>query len=241
MSASSGGRRSHPPAWPPFASPGTPARSQRQAWGAGREWMLDQVTPMTGEHDPGFEFRDAHPAVLRAQRNHPDVRFGASHMLYHELIPTILGQRITAGEAIKPVAPIVPTPRRARAGPRGRAAAATLARVARRKARLVVPPARRRGQACGGAAHGCEARREAVGMGAAPGCRRRREVGAAAWDRAVDDRFRHGFGDGRSRCRRGGRLPSEEPGLHRASPASHVAPTNACSSCSRRTPASAAE
>ncbi len=74
---------------------------QRQAWGAGREWMLDQVTPMVGEHDPGFEFRDAHPAVLRAQRNHPDVRFGASRMLYHELIPTILGQRITAGEAIK--------------------------------------------------------------------------------------------------------------------------------------------
>ena len=41
------------------------------------------------------------PAVLRAQRNHPDVRFGASHMLFHELVPTILGQRITAGEAIR--------------------------------------------------------------------------------------------------------------------------------------------
>jgi len=71
-----------------------------QAWGEGRDWMLQQVTPMVGEHDTGFEFRDAHPAVLRAQRNHPDVRFGASRMLYHELIPTILGQRITAGEAI---------------------------------------------------------------------------------------------------------------------------------------------
>jgi 3-methyladenine DNA glycosylase/8-oxoguanine DNA glycosylase len=63
--------------------------------------MLDRVTAMTGELDPGFRFADGHPAVLRAQRNHPKVRFGASHMLYHELIPTILGQRITAGEAIR--------------------------------------------------------------------------------------------------------------------------------------------
>ncbi|MEP7202959.1 MAG: DNA-3-methyladenine glycosylase 2 family protein [Ilumatobacteraceae bacterium] len=72
-----------------------------QAWGEGRQWMLEQVKPMTGAHDAGFQFRDAHPAVLRAQRNHPNVRFGASSMLYHELIPTILAQRITAGEAIR--------------------------------------------------------------------------------------------------------------------------------------------
>jgi 3-methyladenine DNA glycosylase/8-oxoguanine DNA glycosylase len=72
-----------------------------EAWGAGRAWMLDRVPAMTGELDPGFEFEVAHPAVLRAQRNHPDVRFGASHMLYHELIPTIVGQRVTAGEAIR--------------------------------------------------------------------------------------------------------------------------------------------
>jgi len=71
------------------------------AWGPGREWMLAQVGPMTGELDPGFEFVDAHPAVLRAQHNHPGVRFGASRMLFHELVPTILGQRITGGEAIR--------------------------------------------------------------------------------------------------------------------------------------------
>jgi 3-methyladenine DNA glycosylase/8-oxoguanine DNA glycosylase len=72
-----------------------------QAWGSGREWMMRQVTAMTGALDAGFEFRAGHPAVLRAQRNHPDVRFGASRMLFHELVPTILGQRITAGEAIR--------------------------------------------------------------------------------------------------------------------------------------------
>ena len=76
-------------------------RVDAEAWGAGRQWMLDRVEAMTGALDPGFVFDDGHPAVLRAQRNHPNVRFGASHMLFHELLPTILGQRVTAGEALR--------------------------------------------------------------------------------------------------------------------------------------------
>ena len=74
---------------------------EAEAWGDGREWMLQRAKAMTGAFDPGHHFVDAHPAVLRSQRNHPNVRFGASSMLYHELVPTILGQRITAGEAIR--------------------------------------------------------------------------------------------------------------------------------------------
>jgi 3-methyladenine DNA glycosylase/8-oxoguanine DNA glycosylase len=72
-----------------------------EAWGDGREWMLGRVAAMTGGDDPGHRFSAAHPSVLRAQRNHPDVCFGASHMLYHELVPTVIGQRITGGEAIR--------------------------------------------------------------------------------------------------------------------------------------------
>jgi 3-methyladenine DNA glycosylase/8-oxoguanine DNA glycosylase len=63
--------------------------------------MLQRAKGMTGAFDPGFRFVEAHPAVLRSQRNHPNVRFGASLMLFHELVPTILGQRVTAGEAIR--------------------------------------------------------------------------------------------------------------------------------------------
>ncbi len=74
---------------------------EAEAWGAGKQWMLERVAAMTGQLDPGYVFEDAHPAVLRAQRNHPNVRFGASHTLFHELLPTIIGQRITAGEAIR--------------------------------------------------------------------------------------------------------------------------------------------
>ncbi len=71
-----------------------------QAWGDGAEWLLDTVPGLIGELDPGHRFVDAHPMVLRAQRHHPNVRFGASRTLYHELLPNILGQRVTAGEAL---------------------------------------------------------------------------------------------------------------------------------------------
>lgn len=72
-----------------------------EAWGAGADWLLDGVPALTGELDSGHRFDDAHPAVLRAQRHHPDVRFGASRTPYHELLPVVLGQRITAGEAVR--------------------------------------------------------------------------------------------------------------------------------------------
>ena len=57
--ASSGGRRSHPPARQRFASRwNTGDRiADAEAWGAGREWMLERVTPMIGEHDPGYRVR----------------------------------------------------------------------------------------------------------------------------------------------------------------------------------------
>lgn len=72
-----------------------------EAWGDGADWLLAQVPALTGGTDPGHRFEGAHPAIMAAQRNHPDVRFGASGTLYHELLPVILGQRITGGEALR--------------------------------------------------------------------------------------------------------------------------------------------
>ncbi len=76
------------------------ATVQQEAWGPGAQWLLDQVPAITGALDPGHVFETGHPQVLAAQRDHPHLRFGASHTLYHELLPTILAQRITAGEAL---------------------------------------------------------------------------------------------------------------------------------------------
>lgn len=71
-----------------------------EAWGPGGDWLAAQAPALSGALDPGHRFTEGHPAVLAAQRDH-DVRFGASGTLYHELLPTILGQRITAGEALR--------------------------------------------------------------------------------------------------------------------------------------------
>ncbi len=56
---------------------------------------------MIGSLDHPVRFAEAHPAILRAQHNHPDVRLGAGRTLYHELLPTVLAQRITAVEAYR--------------------------------------------------------------------------------------------------------------------------------------------
>jgi 3-methyladenine DNA glycosylase/8-oxoguanine DNA glycosylase len=72
------------------------------AWGPGASWMLDRVPHLVGSHDAGFICpADAHPAVARAHRNHPGLRIAASGTLYHELLPVILAQRVTGGEATR--------------------------------------------------------------------------------------------------------------------------------------------
>ena len=42
-----------------------------------------------------------HPAVVAAVRNHPHLRIGRSRNLYHTLLPVIIAQRVTAGEAMR--------------------------------------------------------------------------------------------------------------------------------------------
>jgi 3-methyladenine DNA glycosylase/8-oxoguanine DNA glycosylase len=71
------------------------------AWGDGASWLLGRVGAFTGADDVAVELPDVHPVVTRAVRDHPGLRLGASGSLYHELLPTIIAQRITSGEAIR--------------------------------------------------------------------------------------------------------------------------------------------
>lgn len=73
---------------------------EARAWGPGADFVLAGVDALVGAADVPHRFVDAHPAILAAQRNHPHLRLGASGSLYHDLLPTILAQRITAGEAV---------------------------------------------------------------------------------------------------------------------------------------------
>ena len=72
-----------------------------EAWGPGAAWLLGRVEAMTGQLDRPVRFLDAHPAVERALRHARPARIGASGGAYHQLLPTIVAQRITAGEAVR--------------------------------------------------------------------------------------------------------------------------------------------
>ncbi|MGH9133123.1 MAG: DNA-3-methyladenine glycosylase family protein [Ilumatobacteraceae bacterium] len=72
-----------------------------EAWGDGAAWLLERARGYTGGGDVAVDLPDVHPLVTRAARDHPGLRIGASGGLYHELLPTIIAQRITSGEAAR--------------------------------------------------------------------------------------------------------------------------------------------
>ena len=74
---------------------------QADAWGPGAEWMLAGIDRLTGAADRPVVFVDPHPAVERSLRLSRLARIGASGDAYHQLLPTIIAQRITAGEATR--------------------------------------------------------------------------------------------------------------------------------------------
>lgn len=87
--------------WASDPAPPSSAGLIAEAWGPGGGWLLDGVDALTGANDRAVEFVDAHVAVERSLRLTRPTRVGASGDLYHQLLPTILAQRITAGEAIR--------------------------------------------------------------------------------------------------------------------------------------------
>jgi 3-methyladenine DNA glycosylase/8-oxoguanine DNA glycosylase len=80
--------------------PGVPGVTLR-TYGAGGSWMAERAPAMLGVGDTvdhALEQSD-HPGVAAAARQLRTLRIGASGDLYHELLPTIIEQRITIGEA----------------------------------------------------------------------------------------------------------------------------------------------
>jgi hypothetical protein len=90
--------------WTPDG-PGTVAirlrgdRVQVDVWGPGGPWLGSRGAAMAGHLAIDPVVPDAHPVVTAAARRFPGVRPVSSGNLYHELLPTIIAQRITSGEA----------------------------------------------------------------------------------------------------------------------------------------------
>ena len=56
--------------------------------------------PLFGDSDPGCELMPVHEAVRAAMRDHGAYRMPHTGTPYHDLLPAVLGQRVTAVEAL---------------------------------------------------------------------------------------------------------------------------------------------
>ena len=70
-------------------------------FGPGGTWLAERAPAMSGERSPPLEIPAVHPVVTAAARRFADVRMAWSGNLYHEILPTIIAQRITSGEAAR--------------------------------------------------------------------------------------------------------------------------------------------
>jgi 3-methyladenine DNA glycosylase/8-oxoguanine DNA glycosylase len=74
------------------------------AWGDGAAWLVKQGPAMIGGEDDlgGFpELAARHPLLREALRLHPGLRLIRTGLVMHSLIPAILEQRVTTGEAYR--------------------------------------------------------------------------------------------------------------------------------------------
>lgn len=71
------------------------------AWGPGSAWAAARVPAMLAADRPPPVVPDVHRVVTELARRHAGLRTGASGDLYHQLLPTVVAQRITAGEALR--------------------------------------------------------------------------------------------------------------------------------------------
>jgi 3-methyladenine DNA glycosylase/8-oxoguanine DNA glycosylase len=72
-----------------------------EAWGPGADRAVEAAHGMAALDRRPDPLPDVHPVVTAAARQFPGLWAGASGDLYHALVPTILAQRITSGEALR--------------------------------------------------------------------------------------------------------------------------------------------
>lgn len=72
-----------------------------RVFGPGGPWLSDRAPHMLGVHDAFTALEPHHDVVHRAQQMFGALRLGRTETPYHELLPAVLGQRVTAGEAVR--------------------------------------------------------------------------------------------------------------------------------------------
>jgi len=105
-----------------------------RAWGPGAEWMIDGVPDLLGATDDPGDFSPRHRLVREAHRRYPGLRVPRCRRVVDVLVPAVLEQRVTGGEARRSWRELLrrygdPAPGPAPAGMRVPPAAATWRRL----------------------------------------------------------------------------------------------------------------
>jgi 3-methyladenine DNA glycosylase/8-oxoguanine DNA glycosylase len=70
-----------------------------QAWGPGRQLVLDGLPALLGAADDDTGFVAHHPLVAEVRRRRPGLRLGATGRVWDVLVPAVLEQKVTGVEA----------------------------------------------------------------------------------------------------------------------------------------------
>jgi 3-methyladenine DNA glycosylase/8-oxoguanine DNA glycosylase len=77
----------------------TPTRASADAWGPGADWALEHSAALLGAVDEPAALVPRHAAVARAARRLLGARIGRTSLVWDALLPAILEQKVTGGEA----------------------------------------------------------------------------------------------------------------------------------------------
>ncbi|MFH8453417.1 DNA-3-methyladenine glycosylase family protein [Streptomyces fungicidicus] len=89
------------------AGPGTLRVTERggevrgEAWGPGAEWLLEQLPEMLGAADDPAAFEPRHRLLAHTRHRRPGLRLMRTGLVLESLIPSILEQKVTTGEAYR--------------------------------------------------------------------------------------------------------------------------------------------
>ena len=70
-----------------------------QAWGPGAAWALEAAPELVAAGDDSAGFRPSHPVVAGLARRFPGLRIPRTRAVMEALVPAILSQKVTGGEA----------------------------------------------------------------------------------------------------------------------------------------------
>jgi 3-methyladenine DNA glycosylase/8-oxoguanine DNA glycosylase len=78
-----------------------PGEVHAAAWGEGAEWALAGVPDLLGDRDDPAGFVPGHPLLADGVRRHPGLRVPRAGLVFDQLMPAVLEQKVTGKEACR--------------------------------------------------------------------------------------------------------------------------------------------